>query len=510
MKPFKAPLEDILFSLRVAGAEEISDYDADFAREIGQHFAAFAEGEIAPLDEVGDLQGCRLEDGRVKMPDGFAASYQAYCAQGWPALTVPEEYGGQGMGALMLAVTSEIFSGANHSLQMVTGLVPGAVRVLKRFGTEEQRAKIMPQLATGEMLPTMCLTEPGAGSDLARIRCRGEQTGDGWRISGEKIFISGGDQDMSERILHLVLARTSDKGVKGLSLFLCPCTCSDGRRNAVTVTRIEEKMGLHASPTCQLAFDNAEAELVGDEGQGLAAMFAMMNHARTDVALQGVAHAARAYDIAASYAAERQQGRSPEGAPVTIDQHADVRRMIDEIDRLALGARAIAHLACVTMERGDNSALVEFLTPLAKVYCTEAGMRAAELGMQVLGGYGYLREYRIEQTYRDARITAIYEGTNGIHARMMATRLAGSAAGDAFVSYLQKEASRQSSEKAVMLLERWQTTRERVLNAKDPSVLAEDFLQASIKALLACVWANLDHNKSHHPDGARLERLCRN
>ncbi|MFY9466278.1 MAG: acyl-CoA dehydrogenase family protein, partial [Lentibacter algarum] len=148
MKPFKAPLEDILFSLRVAGAEEISDYDADFAREIGQHFAAFAEGEIAPLDEVGDVQGCRLEDGRVKMPDGFAASYQAYCAQGWPALTVPEAYGGQGMGALMLAVTSEIFSGANHSLQMVTGLVPGAVRVLKRFGTEEQRAKIMPQLAT--------------------------------------------------------------------------------------------------------------------------------------------------------------------------------------------------------------------------------------------------------------------------------------------------------------------------------------------------------------------------
>ena len=510
MKPFKAPLEDILFSLRVAGAEEISDYDADFAREIGQHFAAFAEGEIAPLDEVGDVQGCRLEDGRVKMPDGFATIYQAYCAQGWPALTVPEAYGGQGMGALMLAVTSEIFSGANHSLQMVTGLVPGAVRVLKRFGTEDQRARIMPQLAAGEMLPTMCLTEPGAGSDLGRIRCRGEQTGDGWRISGEKIFISGGDQDMSERILHLVLARTSDNGVKGLSLFLCPCTRSDGSRNAVTVTRIEEKMGLHASPTCQLAFDNAEAELVGEEGQGLAAMFAMMNHARTDVALQGVAHAARAYDIAASYAAERQQGRSPEGAPVTIDQHADVRRMIDEIDRLALGARAIAHLACVTMERGDNSALVEFLTPLAKVYCTEAGMRAAELGMQVLGGYGYLREYRIEQTYRDARITAIYEGTNGIHARMMATRLAGSAAGDAFASYMQKEASRLSSEKAVMLLELWHTTREGVLNAKDPSVLAEDFLQASIKALLACIWANLDHNKSHHPDGPRLERLCSN
>lgn len=509
MKPFTAPLDDILFTLtHVAGASELLGYDAELTREIGAHFAAFAEGEIAPLDEVGDVQGCRLENGRVKMPEGFVDCYAAYAEQGWPALTVPEEYSGQGMSALMLAVTSEVFSGANHSLQMVTGLVPGAVRVLKRFGTEEQRARIMPRLASGEILPTMCLTEPGAGSDLARIRCRAEEGADGWAISGEKIFISGGDQDMSERILHLVLARTSDNGVKGLSLFLCPCTRKGGSRNAVTVTRIEEKMGLHASPTCQLAFDNAEAELVGEEGQGLAAMFAMMNHARADVALQGVAHAARAYDIAASYAAERVQGRGPDGDSTTIDQHADVRRMLAGIDGLALGARAMAHLACVTMERGDNPALVEFLTPLAKVYCTEAGMRAAELGMQVLGGYGYLREYRIEQVYRDARITSIYEGTNGIHARMMATRLAGSAAGDAFAAFLQQEADRLPRETSRALAERWQATRERVLNADDPSDLAEDFLQASTKALLACLWARIDSNKSHHPDLARLERLC--
>ena len=293
MKPFKAPIEDILFSLNhVAGANTVDGWDAEFAGEIATHFAAFAEGEIAPLDEVGDQQGCTLKDGRVAMPDGFAELYQVYAEQGWPGLTAPEAFGGQGLGALMLAITSEIFSGANHSLQMVTGLVPGAIRTLLRFGTDSQKSRYISSLASGESLATMCLTEPGAGSDLSRVRCRAKKQGHIWHISGEKIFISGGDQNMSDRILHIVLARTSDHGVKGLSLFLCPCTREDMSRNAVSVTRIEEKMGLHASPTCQLAFDDAEAELIGEEGKGLAAMFTMMNQARADVALQGAAHAA--------------------------------------------------------------------------------------------------------------------------------------------------------------------------------------------------------------------------
>lgn len=420
MKPFEAPLGDILFSLdRVAQASDLPDWDADLAGEIGAHFAAFAQGEIAPLDEPGDMQGCRLENGRVLMPDGFGTAYAAYSEQGWPSLTAPEEFGGQGLGPLMLAITSEVFSGANHSLQMVTGLVPGAVRTLLRFGTPDQKARYIPPLGSGETLATMCLTEPEAGSDLSRVRCKATPEGSGWTISGEKIFISGGDQNMSDRILHLVLARTSDDGVKGLSLFLCPCTRADGNRNSVVVTRIEEKMGLHASPTCQLAFDGAEAELIGAEGQGLMAMFTMMNHARLDVALQGVAHAARSYDIACAYAAERVQGRGPDGSAVTLDQHADVRRMLDQIDWLAVSGRGLAHLAFVTMESETAPDLVDFLTPVAKVYCTEAGIKAAELGMQVLGGYGYLREYRLEQTYRDARITSIYEGANGIHARML-------------------------------------------------------------------------------------------
>ncbi len=509
MTPFKAPLDDILFTLtHVAGADSLPDWDADFAAEIGAHFAAFAEGEIAPLDEPGDRQGCTLTDGRVHMPDGFADVYRAYAEQGWPGLTAPEDFGGQGQGALMLAITSEVFSGANHSLQMVTGLVPGAIRTLLRFGTEDQKARHIPPLASGEALATMCLTEPPAGSDLSRVRCRAEPAGNGWAITGEKIFISGGDQDMSDRILHLVLARTSDNGVKGLSLFLCPSERLDGRRNGVTVTRIEEKMGLHASPTCQLAFDGAEAELIGEEGQGLMAMFTMMNHARLDVALQGVAHAARAYDVASRYAAERVQGRGADGAPATLDAHADVRRMLDEIDRNAMAGRAIAHLAFVTMESGDDPDLVDFLTPVAKVFCTEGGMRAADLGIQVLGGYGYLREYRLEQTYRDARITAIYEGANGIHERMLATRLAGGKAADAFARFVAAEAACHPDQGIEAALTHWADLRDRVTRADDPAALAHTFMQRTIETLLTCITARMVAAAERHPDPARLARLC--
>ena len=520
MKPFLAPVDDILFSLdHIAGAARLPDWDTHFGGEIARHFAAFAEGEIAPLDEPGDRQGCVLNDGRVAMPDGFGAVYQAYCAQGWPGLTAPEQFGGQGMGAVMLAVTSEIFSGACHSLQMVTGLVPGAIRTVMRFGSDAQKAALIPALASGELLATMCLTEPGAGSDLSRIRCRAVQDGDAWRITGEKIFISGGDQDMSDGILHLVLARTSDDALRGLSLFLCRDTVN-GARNPVTVTRIEEKMGLHASPTCQLVFDGAVAELIGAPGEGLKGMFTMMNHARLDVALQGVAHAARAHDVAASYAAERVQGRGADGTPVALDQHADVARMLDEIDSLALVGRAMTHLALVTMEAGDNPDLVEFLTPVAKVFCTEAGMRAADLGMQVLGGYGYLGEYRLEQTYRDARITAIYEGANGIHARALAERLLRVGNGrtaDAFEAFLTaqvEESSREMpDEKRGEALSAsvavWRQARAIVVAAATPSALADDFMQLTAAVLGQAIWARFVAAAKHNSDPARITRLAK-
>jgi alkylation response protein AidB-like acyl-CoA dehydrogenase len=322
---------------------------------------------------------------------------------------------------------------------MVTGLVPGAARTILSFGTEDQKSRFLTTLVSGQTLATMCLTEPGAGSDLSAIRTKAVPDGSGWAITGEKIFISGGDQDMSADILHLVLARIGvGEGTRGLSLFLCPSDIA-GIRNAVSATRIEEKMGLHASPTCQMAFDGAKAELIGAPGAGLKAMFTMMNHARLDVALQGVAHAARAADLARAYATGRRQGRDAAGQPVTIDRHADVARMIDECDALAIGGRALSHITLVAHELGGRGDFVEFMTPLCKFFCTEAGIRAADLAIQVMGGYGYLREYRAEQNWRDARICSIYEGANGIHARTLATRgvtLNGGAGARAFAEFV--------------------------------------------------------------------------
>ena len=356
-------------------------------------------------------------------------------------------------------------------------------------------------MASGAWLSTMALTEPGAGSDLSRIRCRAVERDGKWVITGEKIFISGGDQDMSDGVFHLVLARTSDEGVKGLSLFACTSELADGTRNKVSVARIEEKMGLHASPTCQLVFDEAEAELIGKQGQGLLAMFTMMNHARGDVALQGVAHSARAFDVAQSYASERQQGRKGDGSPTSLLDHADVARMVDRTDALALGGRAITHLAFVTMEKGDNPDLVEWLTPIAKVYCTDAGIEATNLGIQVLGGYGYLSEYRLEQTYRDARITAIYEGANGIHERMLATRLLGAGPGEAFAAFL-------AGEDTGGLGALWARARQALLAGDDPSPHAHDFMALTIHTLLAALYARIAAAAERHPDPDRLHRLA--
>ena len=508
MKPFAAPLDDMAFCLDAAGeAASLADWDPAFAAEIAGHFAAFAEGEIAPLDQRGDVEGCRLENGRVRMPKGFGAVYRAYAEQGWPGLTAPEIHGGQGLGALTLALTSEIFSGACHALQMVTGLVPGAVRTLMRFGTVEQQARMIPKLVSGDWLVTMCLTEPDAGSDLSRIRLKAVLDGGRWRLDGEKIFISGGDQDMSGGILHLVLARSGGEGVKGLSLFACPSHLEDGSRNRIAVPRIEAKMGLHASPTCQMVFDGAEAELIGEEGSGLACMFTMMDHARLDVALQGVAHAARAHDVAQDHAATRVQGRRADGATAHLIDHADVARMVDGIDRLTMGARAIAHLTFVTLERGDDPDLASFLTPLAKVVGTEAGIEAAGLGIQVLGGHGYIRDYRLEQTFRDVRITAIYEGANGIHERMLATRLLRSG-GEAFATFIEAEAKRGLPDGLAALAARWRETSGRLLAAADPTPLAYDFTRLTALTLLDALWGRMAARADSHPDPARIRRLA--
>lgn len=509
MSAFHAPVDDILFSLvAVAHAGRLPDWDDDLAGEVIGHFAGFAEERIAPLDEVGDMQGCRIENDRVVMPDGFAGLFRELAGQGWQGLSVPEEYGGQGLNAAVMAGVSEIFTGANHSLQMVASLAPGAVATLLRFGTDQQKAAYIPLLAEGRWLSTMALTEAGAGSDLAAIRTRAVPDGDGWRIDGEKIFISGGDHDLSEGILHLVLARTgaADAGTKGLSLFACPSEMPDGGRNPINVIRIEEKLGLHASPTCQLGFDGARGELVGEEGSGLKAMFAMMNHARLDVALQGVAHAARAADLARSYAAERRQGRDAEGRPTTIDRHADVARMIDSCDALSIGGRALAHITLVAHALGDQHDFVEFMTPVCKYFCTDSGIRAADLAIQVMGGYGYLREYRAEQNWRDVRICSIYEGTNGIHARTLASRglgLNGGAGARAFVAFVRESGDGSLGGAADL----WQAEADRIADLADPSPVAEAFMRKTAGLAFRAAWARIAAVADRHPQPDRLSRL---
>lgn len=522
MAQFHSPTEDILFSLeRVADAGRVPGWDGDLAREVVQHFAAFAEGVIAPSDAPGDAAGCRIEGGRVKMPAVYRPVWDQFVAQGWQGLAAPEEHGGQGMNAAVHAAVSEIFSGANHSLQMVTSLVPGAIRTILAHGSAEQCARHLPRLASGEWLSTMCLTEPAAGSDLSAIRTRAVPDGDGWRIEGEKIFISGGDQDLTAGTLHLVLARTGPQGsgVKGLGLFLCPSLLPDGTPNAVRATRIEDKMGLHGSPTCQMLFDGAQAELVGDAGGGLAAMFTMMNHARLDVALQGVAHAARAADIARRHAADRQQGRGRDGAGVTIDRHPAVAGMIDLADAIALGARALCHIALVELECGTAPDLVAFLTPVCKVCATDGGIRAAELAVQVLGGYGYLTEYGAEQNYRDARICAIYEGTNQIHALTLATRALrhrNGAAADAFAAFLAAEAARGGAPGLARVAKLWAGARAHLAAADDPAEGAVAFMELTIRAALLAAWGRLARAAETAPETApdaapdlgRLRRLA--
>lgn len=503
MIPFAAPTDDILFSLRhVAGADQVADWEGEIAADVIGHFAHLAEGVIAPLNQSGDTQGARLENGRVRMPDGFHEAYAALAEAGWQGLSAPERYGGMELSPLIGAGVWEIFSGANHSMQMVCNLVPGAIDVLMHFGSEEQQAHWVPKLALGEVLSTMCLTEPGAGSDLARIRCTAVAEGGAWKLSGEKIFISGGDQDLSEGILHLVLARSGaqEEGLKGLSLFACAAGAG------VKVTRIEEKLGLHASPTCHMVFDGAEAELIGEEGAGLKAMFAIMNHARIDVGLQGIAHAARAAQLSRAYAEERVQGKRADGAPAVIADHADVQRMLHEQESLAIGGRAMSHIACREMCLAARPALVDFLTSLCKIFGSEAGIRAADIGIQVYGGYGYLTEYEISQTWRDARITSIYEGANGIHERTLATRGlrgSGSEEFDQLISSLAGGDSRLDEAQTA-----WRALRDRVRAADAPEALAHRFAQSSALLFFKACWIKIAAEAAHHPAPDKIKGLA--
>ncbi len=413
--------------------------DADTARMVCEAAGDFCAGQLAPLNGSGDLQGCTLQGGQVQTPEGFAAAYCAYVEAGWPALACDPEAGGQGLPGLLDAALNEMIASSNHGWAMYLGILHGAYACLHAYGSDALKGQYLPKLVSGEWLPTMCLTEPQAGSDLGLLRTQAVPAEDGsYRISGNKIFISGGEQDWTDNIVHLVLARLPDAppGTRGISLFLVPkCVPqADGSftPNAVHCDGIEKKMGIKASATCAMRFEQAQGWLIGQPHRGLAAMFVMMNSARLHVGLQGLGHAETAYQLALAYARERQQMRAvvrPAGAAGAADaivHHAPVRRILWNLRVWTQGMRALGYwcghvidLAAHAPDAGERAraaALAALLTPVVKSFFTERGFQLASDALQVFGGYGYVHEYRIEQTLRDSRIAMIYEGTNQIQA----------------------------------------------------------------------------------------------
>ncbi|MBO9714049.1 acyl-CoA dehydrogenase [Sphingomonas sp.] len=416
-------------------AELSEDATPDMVEAVLEGAGAFAAGEWSPLERSGDEVGPRLTAEGVKMPEGFAAAYKAYVDGGWGTIGSPPEFGGQGLPVSLSAAVLETLGSANMGFALAPILTVGAIEALMHHGTPEQKAAYLPHLASGAWTGTMNLTEPQAGSDVGALRSTATPRADGtWSIRGTKIFISFGDHDMADNIVHLVLARTPDAppGTRGISLFLVPKyrlkdDGTPGDFNDVRVVSIEHKMGLHASPTCVLSFgDHGDCigELVGPELGGMRAMFTMMNNARLNVGLQGVQVAERATQRAVAYARERIQSAragSPSRESVAIVEHPDVRRMLMRMKAQTQAARALVYYAFAQLDRaraGDAEAekRVELLTPLAKAHGTDLGNEVASLGVQVHGGMGYIEETGAAQHFRDARITPIYEGTNGIQA----------------------------------------------------------------------------------------------
>jgi alkylation response protein AidB-like acyl-CoA dehydrogenase len=440
---YQPRLEDIQFILekvlhvpqRIAELPAYSEVDADLMNQVLEEAGKFVANEIAPLNRVGDEVGAQFNQGHVTMPPGFKEAYQSFWQSGWASLTTATDDGGQALPAVLESVLYEWLSAANHGWTMAPGLLHGAYECIKHHASDELKAQYLSKVGTGEWLATMCLTEPHAGSDLGLARTKAVPQADGsYQISGTKIFISGGDHDLTDNIVHLVLARLPDApaGPKGLSLFLVPKFYADGSRSAVHCERIEEKMGIHGSPTCVMRFEEAQGWLVGDVGRGLNAMFVMMNAARLHVALQGVGLLDAAWQKAHAYAHERRQMRAPKPAGIKgeptdfIIEHPAMRRILDTQRAWIDGSRVLAYQTGLaldiakhhpdTAQRESAQRWCALTTPILKAACTEQGFHGASDCLQVFGGHGYVSEWGIEQNVRDARIAMIYEGTNEIQA----------------------------------------------------------------------------------------------
>jgi len=444
--PYKAPVRDLTFFLnevleidRYSNQAGFSDVSSDLVQQILEEGARFAEEVIAPLNRVGDQEGCTWNDGEVTGPTGWKEAYQQMVAAGWPGLSSDPEYGGQGMPSIIGMAFGQFTAAASPAFSMYPGLTHGCYEALHANGSPEQKAKYLPKLATGEWGGTMNLTEPQCGTDLGLIRTKAVPNGDGsYAITGQKIWISSGEHDFTDNIIHLVLARIegAPAGIKGISLFVVPKVMVEddgslGERNSLKCVGLEHKMGIHGNSTCVMQYDGAKGWLVGQENKGMAAMFVMMNEARLGTGLQGLAIATAAYQAAAEFAKDRLQGRSltgpknPDGPADPIIVHPDVRRMLLEARAIVEGGQGFVLWTALQadLQRSEDEAVatkardyMALITPVVKAYLTDRGFHAASLAMQVHGGSGYTEHFPASQYLRDARITMIYEGANGIQA----------------------------------------------------------------------------------------------
>ena len=452
MPLYTPPLAEMRFVIEnVAGIDQVralpafADITDDLIEAILNEAGKFGAEVLAPLNPSGDREGCSFENGVVHTPAGFIEAYHAFVEGGWNGIGLPAVYGGQGLPFLLATAVGEIWTAANMAFSLCPMLTQGAAELIEAHATPELKDRYLPKLVSGEWAGTMNLTEPQAGSDLARVRCRAVPDGDHYKIIGQKIYITFGEHDLAQNIIHMVLARTPDAppGVRGISLFLVPKFMvnddgSLGARNDLRCVSIEHKLGIKASPTAVMSFGDdggAVGYMVGKENHGLAAMFTMMNNSRLAVGLEGVGICDRAFQRARAYARDRIQGRaidSGDPAAIHIDRHPDVQRMLLSMKSLAEASRALAYFTAAHLDIAHNHpdhehrrlalGLVDLLTPVVKAWSTDLGIEVASTGIQVMGGMGYIEESGAPQHLRDARIATIYEGTNGIQALDLVSR----------------------------------------------------------------------------------------
>ncbi|MDC0660954.1 acyl-CoA dehydrogenase C-terminal domain-containing protein [Marinobacter sp. SS21] len=541
MPVYKAPLRDMKFLLNevfnypkhyeslASGENATPDIVDAILTECGK----YCEEVLSPLNQVGDEEGCKLEDGVVTTPTGFKEAYDQYVMGGWQGLSAPEEFGGQGLPASLGLFKQEMMGTANWSFSMYPGLSMGAMNTIFLHGSDEQKQAYLPALTEGRWGGTMCLTEPQCGTDLGQVKTKAEPQADGsYKITGTKIFISSGEHDLTENIVHIVLARLPDapKGTRGISLFIVPKFLPDanggiGERNGVSCGSLEKKMGIKASATCVMNFDAATGHLIGPENQGLECMFTFMNTARIGTSIQGVGPAELSYQWALDYAKDRRSMRAlsgkkePEQIADALIHHADVRRMLLTQKAIAEGGRSMLYYAARLADHmveghtaGDHKKAdayddkLGFLTPILKGFLTELGYEAANVGVQVFGGHGYIREHGMEQIVRDTKIATLYEGTTGIQAldllgRKVLLMTQGGAVRE-FTLKIANFARKQLADKrtrpfAVELLKltaQWNVLTLRVMLAarKDRDVVsaaAHDFLMYSGYVTMAYMWA---------------------